>query len=451
MLITGANSFGGYVIGTTPGTHDPVEIERPSDCTYLIGRRGSGKSTVALNNALEDIRRADKAVVLLDPTGDLANDIIYRCPREHTGRVDYFSPVEQEDTPFSLNPFEIHDLREDDLRTRAILDMFLHLWYGDFSSYPNMQNTLGTLIRSLLYAYPHEHTHFGDLRKLLLDDKEGRAVRAKLYAHIGEDLAIKWTEWNEDFRNFQRDTGSSINKILFILQSRYISNILRTPVSSKCFDFNRLFKEHRVLIVNLHGLNVDSQKLLGSAILSQLIVTAKSKTERGQRIPCHVYADEFHFFPTAIFEEIINQLRKFGLFCTIANQSLYQLDKVTQAAARSCGTQAVFRVSSDDANLLRQEFRLGREEDALKWLPRYEALVKLEDMDGDLIQVRVLTFPPKGTPNEEVARSIRERSIRDYGRKPQEEIKLISNEPEEAKPIIPPSKGKTAPKRFRAD
>ena len=66
-----------------------------------------------------------------------------------------------------LNPFELQNLDNLELKAGALMEVFAHSWYGQFSHAPIMQTTLETLIRTLLYAYPTERTSF--LHMLLFD------------------------------------------------------------------------------------------------------------------------------------------------------------------------------------------------------------------------------------------------------------------------------------------
>ena len=44
------------------GQHVPFVNERPFDGTYLIGKRGVGKTTALINYALEDIEAGERVI-----------------------------------------------------------------------------------------------------------------------------------------------------------------------------------------------------------------------------------------------------------------------------------------------------------------------------------------------------------------------------------------------------
>ena len=58
---------------------------------HVLGATGSGKSTLLTNLVLDDVA-AGRGAVVIDPKGDLVNDIIDRLPTEVAGRVVVLDP-----------------------------------------------------------------------------------------------------------------------------------------------------------------------------------------------------------------------------------------------------------------------------------------------------------------------------------------------------------------------
>src|SRR5438270_5341233 len=59
---------------------------------YVLGKTGTGKSTLLRNLILQDIA-AGEGIGLIDPHGDLATDILDHIPRGRTDDVVYFDPA----------------------------------------------------------------------------------------------------------------------------------------------------------------------------------------------------------------------------------------------------------------------------------------------------------------------------------------------------------------------
>jgi hypothetical protein len=361
-------------------------------------------------------------VVVLDPHGDLVKSILQRCPDEHKDRVVYFAPAEQLTSVLGLNPFEVRSESERDLLVGAVMDVFAHTWYGDFTKTPTLQNTLETLVRTLLAAYPTYQTSFTHMLVSLRFDTVGELWRKRLAKFAEDNFATeqKWRDWR-DTKRFMMDTESSRNKINHILSGEILQNILCQPTSAKCFRFEEVLSNHGILLVNLARLNDENQKLLGSLILTQLVVMGylRVQLDKPARVPCHIYADEFYKFNPQSFVTIINEHRAYRLFCTIAHQNLAQLDYEARAAAASCANTIVFRIQPGDDRVLQEQFILPDTFVGLSNLQRFEALVRVERR-RKRHQSWVKTVREQGEENEAVGAYIRRRS-ETYGR-PLEEI-----------------------------
>src|ERR1035438_9197114 len=69
---------------------------------YVIGKSGTGKSTLIESMAISDIRRGN-GICLIDPHGDIASDILHYIPKERISDVIYFNPKDV-DHPIAFNP-----------------------------------------------------------------------------------------------------------------------------------------------------------------------------------------------------------------------------------------------------------------------------------------------------------------------------------------------------------
>jgi hypothetical protein len=408
----------GALIGRSMKRKRLIWLKDPRRSTYVVGAHGMGKSTLLMNLILSDIERGDKGVVVMDPHGDLARAIALRCPPEQAEKVIYFAPAEQTGIVLGLNPFQITEERSYELQAGALMDVFAHAWYGDFSRTPTMQNTLETLVRTLLIAYPEHETSFLHMLLLTRQDEIGHAWRARLAPFVEGNpaLAQNWAEW-ENERRLRDDIESSRQKIKHIVTSDTLTSILSQPTSANCFRFQELLSQKGVLLVNLEGLEDEGQRLIGSIILTQLLVMAKLRMDTEDRVPCHIYADEFYKFSPQAFVTIINEARKFRLFCTLAHQNLEQLDKKARAAAANCGNVIAFRVNPEDSSTLGRHFLQDGHvlpADTLSNLPRFHAMIRYADRDQRR-QAFIRTFGDRGVENQSTFSAIRKQSEA-YGR-----------------------------------
>lgn len=71
---------------------------RPEDRrahTYIVGKTGTGKSSL-LKNIIEQDLAAGRGVALIDPHGDLAESLLDAIPRHRFGDVTYFNAGDTE-------------------------------------------------------------------------------------------------------------------------------------------------------------------------------------------------------------------------------------------------------------------------------------------------------------------------------------------------------------------
>ena len=78
-----------------------IEQEDRRRHLYIVGKTGVGKSTLLQNLILQDIEEG-RGFALLDPLGDLAEELLDYIPPRRTDHVVYFSPADT-DFPVAFN------------------------------------------------------------------------------------------------------------------------------------------------------------------------------------------------------------------------------------------------------------------------------------------------------------------------------------------------------------
>ncbi len=92
---------------------------------YLIGRTGTGKSNLIASMAGQDILNGD-GVCVVDPHGDLIENILERIPKERADDVILFEPFDVE-RPMGLNILEVHGEEEKDTVVQEMISIFYKL------------------------------------------------------------------------------------------------------------------------------------------------------------------------------------------------------------------------------------------------------------------------------------------------------------------------------------
>jgi type IV secretory pathway VirB4 component len=93
---------------------------------YVIGKTGTGKSTLLETLALQDVRRG-AGLALIDPHGDLVERITNQIPHWRQREVIYLNASDP-NQPFGYNP--LRHVREDRIALAAsgFLEVFKKMW-----------------------------------------------------------------------------------------------------------------------------------------------------------------------------------------------------------------------------------------------------------------------------------------------------------------------------------
>src|SRR4030042_2331920 len=129
---------------------------------YIIGKTGTGKTTLIENMAISDIKSGN-GLALIDPHGDVAEDILDFVPKRRIKDIIYFNPADLE-YPIAFNPLErvLSDFHH--LVASGLISTFKKIW-AEFWG-PRLEPILRHSILTLL-EYP-ESTLL-DLPRLLTD------------------------------------------------------------------------------------------------------------------------------------------------------------------------------------------------------------------------------------------------------------------------------------------
>jgi len=336
---------------TATGSGIAFSREERERHVYIVGKSGSGKSTVLFNLAMHDIH-AGEGVCVVDPHGDLAEAIIDALPPSRTHEVCYLNVADTE-FPVGFNPLARVPRESYALAAAGIVSTFKHLWSDSWG--PRLEHFLFHGVSALLVS---PRPTLMDLGRIYTDKK----FRTALLPRISDPVVARF--WTQEFpsydQRFQSEAAAPIlNKVGQFSASPILRNILG-QVSPK-FDLGRAMDERRILIANLAKGRVgeSASNLIGSLLLShlQLVAMRRSDLAPQERTPFFVHIDEFQSFSTEAFASLLSEARKFATHFSLANQYIEQLTPNVRAAVLgNAGTLMVFRVSANDAEILAPEF-----------------------------------------------------------------------------------------------
>jgi len=356
---------------------------------YIIGKTGTGKSTLIENMAISDIKNG-YGVALIDPHGDMAEEILDYVPKKRIKDVIYFNPADL-DYPIAFNPLEKVPKDFHHLVASGIVSTFKKIWSESWG--PRLEHILRHALLSLL-EYPN--STLLDLPKLLTD----KNFRKNVINYITHPQVREF--WLSEFDKYSVWLRSeAISPILNKIGQFLISIPLRNIVGQRenTFNLRQAMDKGKILIVNLAKgkIGEDNCSLLGALVVTKIQLAALSRADLPEenRKPFYLYVDEIHSFITLSFADILSEARKYGLNLVLTHQYIEQLDERIRAAIfGNVGTIISFRIGAEDAKYLAQEFAPIFNEADLINLPNFHIYLKLM-IDGVTSQpFSASTLPP---------------------------------------------------------
>ena len=349
---------------------------------FLCGRTGTGKSTLIKTMIMSDIHAA-RNVCLIDPHGDLVDDVLDAIPPRRTNDVILFDASDR-DNAVSFNPLACRhaDLRP--LLTDGLVSAFKRL-YGE-SWGPRLEQLLRN---GLLLLLERQNATLIDLQRLLTD----KPFRTSLVDRSSDPVVRAfWRDtfgrWNDRFQT--EATSPVLNKLDGFLSSPVARLI--TCQRRNAIDLRMILDNPRsIFLCNLcKGLtDEETSSLLGSFLVAALQTAALSRADTSEcdRTDVHVYIDEFHSFVSqgnTSFSTILSESRKYHVaFAALATQFLDQIDEDTlNAVLGNCGSNIVFRCGVRDAETLAMQLGGDVAPQDILGLPNFAAYAQLL-VDGE--------------------------------------------------------------------
>lgn len=318
---------------------------------YILGKTGTGKTTLLKNMILSDIKDG-QGLAVIDPHGDLAQDLLTFIPKGRIKDTIYFNPADLE-YPIGFNPLTKVNPDYRPLIASNLISVLKKLWHEFWG--PRMEYILRNAILTLL-DYPE--SSLLDLMQILPD----KDFRKKVVENL-TNLQLKdfWLKEFEKYSVWMRTEAISPiqNKVGQFLSTPMLRNIFAQEKSS--INFREILDQGKILIVNLSKgqIGEDMCALIGSLITTSIELAALSRADipENKRKPFYLYIDEIQSFITLSLADMLSESRKYGLSLILTHQYLNQLDeKIRHSIIGNTGTLIAFRLGHLDAILMAKEF-----------------------------------------------------------------------------------------------
>jgi len=373
--------------------------------TYVIGKTGTGKSTLLKNLLVQDIE-SGRGVGLIDPHGDLALDLLDCIPSRRIEDVAYFDPSDP-DYAVGFNMFQ--SKHDPGLIASGIVTALKGIWSESWG--PRLEYILYAAVAALLEC---ENVSLLGVQRMLSDAR----YRAWVLRQV-KDPMVK-TFWTNEFENYDKRFLNEViapiqNKIGQIVMSPKTRNVLG-QVKSK-MDARFMMDNGRVFVANLSKgkLGEDKSNLLGALLVTQFHLAAMSRVDlpEDRRRDFNLVVDEFQSFSSDSFATILSEARKYRLGLTLSHQYIDQLrPEIRSAVFGNVGSLMMFRVGERDAEVLVRELGGVHSAHTLTQLPNYQAFSKLLIRGSATVPFIGATHPFRGTrhgKSETIIRRSREK------------------------------------------
>lgn len=387
---------------------------------YLIGQTGTGKTTLFLNMIIQDIV-AGQGVGVVDPHGDLIEDILLRIPPERRNDVVLFDPRDVE-RPLGFNMLEAKDPAQKDLVVNEVVQILQKLAarLNPESIGPMFEHYLRN---SLLALAEDDNATLLDVPRMFVDEEFRRGMLAK-----NTNPTVRQF-WEKEFAQSQRGQLSAdmlsyvISKLGRFISNEVVRNIIGQSHSS--FDVRQIMDERKILLCNLSKgqLGDINSDLLGFVLVSKIQIAAlgRANVAEDKRPDFYLYLDEFQNFTTDSIATILSEARKYRLNLHLAHQFIQQLDEpIRDAVFGNVGTLVSYRIGVDDAEIMAKQFAPVFSEYDLVNLPKFTAVIRLLANDTPQRSFSLGILPPPKNINPEEREAIRAQSRASYGRSRQQ-------------------------------
>lgn len=339
----------GRILGLAVTEHSrPVAISEEDSLRHLhiLGPSGVGKSVLLARLALQDIE-AGRGVIVIDPKGDLVNDILGRINPERRDSVVIIDPTDP--APAGIAAFSGDPDRSADL----LLSVFRSLYKDALG--PRSSSILQAGLLTLARA---EGANLAALPMLLSNRSVRRSIVGRVAPADPMGLGAFWG-WFEALSDPER------NQVVAPLRNKLDPVLAFRPGLRAVFGQSHpqlvlaeVLAKRQVLLISLASgvLGPEGAALLGSLLVALIWQAALERIQLPprRRLPVMVYIDEMQ--EVVRLGDLGNALamaRGLGVGFTLAHQSLAQLpESVREAVLANARSRVTFQLSPKDARTI---------------------------------------------------------------------------------------------------
>lgn len=406
---------------TFRGIAKPVYIEKfdRQRHFYIIGKTGTGKSEFLKSMIIQDINNGE-GVAVVDPHGDLVEDILKVIPPKRAEDVVLFDPSDT-DRPMGFNMLEADTEQQKHFAVNSLIGLMYKLFDPNKTGIvgPRFEHAVRNAMLTVMYE---KGSTLIEVMRVLTDQTYVQEILPKVQDPI---IRRYWTDQIAQTSDFHKSEVLDYitSKFGRFVTNKMIRNIIGQSDSS--FSFRKVMDEQKILLINLSkgAIGEENSNFLGLVLVPKILVAAMSRQDMPmeQRKDFFLYVDEFQNFATPDFAQILSEARKYRLNLIVANQFIGQMEEeIKNAIFGNVGTVASFRVGVTDASYLQHEFQPIFNEQDLINIDKFNAYVRTivggEPVRPFSLDTTKDVVKEKALENPRVAELVKELSRLKYGK-----------------------------------
>lgn len=402
------------------GTKTPVWMKEPDRQRhmYIIGKSGTGKSQMIARMIIQDIKMGH-GVAVVDPHGDLVEQVLGNIPKERIDDVIHFNPADEE-RPIGINMLEAGDSEsQKDKAASEMVSIFYKLFPPEMIG-PMFEHNMRNVMLTLMSDAENPGT-IAEIPRMFSDQDFADEWVAKVKDPVVRAFWEKEMAKTSDFHKSEM-LGYLISKVGRFVENAMMRNIIGQ--SHSAFDFRRIMDEQKIFLCNLSKGKVGdvNADLLGMIVVTklQMAALARADMEEHERKDFYLYIDEFQNFVTDSIATILSEARKYRLCLIIAHQYIGQLvknndTKIKDAVFGNAGTMFTSRIGPEDVDTLEKIYAPDFSGYDLINSDKVTWYVKMI-VDNASTRPFTLNFDMAPRGDRELAEAIKELSRLKYGR-----------------------------------
>lgn len=326
---------------------------------HVIGSSGSGKSKFLEHLIRQDLKNG-QGFCLIDPHGTLYDEVFAYCAHNVLERDIVTVNLSDPQHVVAFNPFRQHHGADISGQVDNRIIATMHAWGAENSDEtPTLERTLRLIYTMLI----EQDLPFQRAEELV--DFKAKEIRESLIRNVRSGLIRK--EWEElqqlRPRDWRAEVLSAKNRLFRLLTSTALSRFFSPSINA--IDLADIIENGKVLLVNLAAsdhLSSENARVFGALLVNELFEVAKRRDVSRAPKPFYLYLDEFQRFVSMDLTSMLDEVRKFGLYCVLAHQRFGQIDEnLIDAVLTNCRVKAVFGgLPVESARRMAEELFIGK-------------------------------------------------------------------------------------------